>query len=237
MELNLDYIKLNTLRIICYLLEMSTTSSFLKLNPLNRRSYKQLAEEESLLLSKQSYRNFVNSINSQATKRTYVFALQKFMQFLNLKDIEQLINNYKDQTKLIESQIIDFIVTLKNPPFNLSFATRSTYMAAICTFYVMNDIVLNRKKIGKYLGEQGRAKKDRAYTIEEIRRLLEVCDESDERQKVIVLLLASTGMRLGALCALKVQHLIKWPEFQLYQINRVRRNKGRILLLYHTGMF
>jgi integrase len=194
---------------------MSTASSFLKLNSLNRRSYKQLAEEESLLLSKQAYRNFVNSINSQATKRTYVFALQKFMQFLNLKDIEQLINNYKDQTKLIESQIIDFIVTLKNPPFNLSFATRSTYMAAICTFYVMNDIILNRKKIGKYLGEQVRAKKDRAYTIEEIRRLLEVCDE---RQKVIVLLLASTGMRLGALCALEVQHLIKWPEFQLYQI-------------------
>jgi hypothetical protein len=89
LEFNLDYIKLNTLHIICYLLEMSTASSFFKLNPLNRRSYKELAEEESLLLSKQAYRNFVNSINSQATKRTYVFALQKFMQFLNLKDIEQ----------------------------------------------------------------------------------------------------------------------------------------------------
>jgi hypothetical protein len=114
---------------------MSTASSFLKLNSLNRRSYKQLAEEESLLLSKQAYRNFVNSINSQATKRTYVFALQKFMQFLNLKDIEQLINNYKDQTKLIESQIIDFIVTLKNPPFQLEFCY--AFYIHGCNMYIL----------------------------------------------------------------------------------------------------
>jgi integrase len=81
----------------------------------------------------------------------------------------------------------------------------------------MNDVLLNSKKIGQYLGEQQRAHIDRAYTIEEISKLLSA---ADERTKVIVSLLASTGMRIGALPALKIKHLhyINIKEYQLYQI-------------------
>ena len=40
-------------------------------------------------------------------------------------------------------------------------------------FYAMNDITLNRKKIGRYVPENIRKHNDRTYTREEITRLLE----------------------------------------------------------------
>ena len=55
---------------------------------------------------------------------------------------------------------------------------------------------LNRKKLGKFLGEEAKAHKDCAYTLEEIHRMVDV---ADERMKTVILLLASTGMRVGAL--------------------------------------
>ena len=66
-----------------------------------------------------------------------------------------------------------------------------------------------------YVGDYIRTNKDRAYTIEEIRHLLEFCDE---RAKALVLLLASTGIRIGAIPDLQLKHLKKIPEYNLYQI-------------------
>jgi integrase len=89
------------------------------------------------------------------------------------------------------------------------------YLAAILAFYAMNDVILNGRKIGKYLGERVRSHKDRAYTTEEISRAINVCDE---RLKVIILLLASSGMRIGALPGLQIKHLIEHPEFKVYRL-------------------
>ncbi len=60
----------------------------------------------------------------------------------------------------------------------------------------MNDVIINWKKVACYMGEHGNTNEDRGYTHEEILRVLNV---SDLRLKVIVLLLASTGMRIGGL--------------------------------------
>ena len=49
-----------------------------------------------------------------------------------------------------------------------------------------------------------RSKKDRAYTHEEIHRLLDI---ADERMRAVVLLLASTGMRVGAIPDLRLRNL------------------------------
>ena len=52
--------------------------------------------------------------------------------------------------------------------------------------------------------ENKRVKKDRGYTHEEISKLLEI---ADERSRVVILLLASTGMRIGAIPSLQIKHL------------------------------
>jgi integrase len=81
----------------------------------------------------------------------------------------------------------------------------------------MNDVVLNRKKIGRYIPEYVKTQKDRAYTIQEIAQLLEFCDL---RNRAIVLLFASTGMRIGAVPLLRLDNIIKIEKFglSLYQI-------------------
>ena len=47
----------------------------------------------------------------------------------------------------------------------------------------------------------------RSYTIEEISRLLEI---SDEQEKALILLLASTGIRVGAVHPLHLKDLKRW---------------------------
>jgi integrase len=67
----------------------------------------------------------------------------------------------------------------------------------------MNDIPLNKKKINMFKGEFTGKVIDRSYTHEEIRKVLDV---SDLRMKVMILLMASSGMRIGALPSLSLRN-------------------------------
>ncbi|MDW0221189.1 MAG: hypothetical protein QOG24_09780 [Nitrososphaeraceae archaeon] len=80
------------------------------------------------------------------------------------------------------------------------------YVSAITAFYKINDIILNVTKISKFMPEPKRARKDRAYTHEEIGKILEI---ADERMRAVILLLASTGIRIGAIPLLKLRNLEK----------------------------
>jgi integrase len=83
------------------------------------------------------------------------------------------------------------------------------------TFYDLNEVILNKKKIYRYLGEEERPIENRAYTTEEISKMLEV---SDERIRSIILLLTSTGVRIRAVIELKIQDLVRVPEYDLYRV-------------------
>src|SRR6266487_3075466 len=93
-----------------------------------------------------------------------------------------------------QNQIVNHLMSLREK--GLSTNSLSTRLNAIYHFYDMNDIPLNKKKINMFKGERSRKVVDRAYTHDEIKRILDV---SDLRSKVIVLLMSSTGMRIGAL--------------------------------------
>jgi integrase len=162
----------------------------------------------SVVLVGRAYQNFVNSLASQESRQQYVYVLRKYMEFLGVNDVDDLI---KQDPKVIEQQIIDYIISLQG----LSRATKSLRMAAVVSLYSINDVTLNRKRLSKFLGPKQRLLKDRPYTIEEISKMLNV---SDERMKVIVLILASTGMRLGGLSGLKLGNIHKIEEFHLYRI-------------------
>jgi integrase len=165
-----------------------------------------------------AYDNFTNSTKSQVTKERYIYCLNRYLKYLGYSSdrIDILLQHDDDaqSTKVIESNIIKYIVWLKQDQ-KLSGITINLYLAAIMHFYAMNDIVLNRKKISMYVGDYIRSNKDRGYTTEEILKLLEFCDE---RSKALVLLLASTGVRIGAVPDLQIKHLKKITEYSLYQI-------------------
>jgi hypothetical protein len=70
--------------------------------------------------------------------------MKKYMEFVGAKKVELI----RQDPKIIEQQIIDFMVSLQG----LSRATKSLRMAAIVAPYSINDITLNRKRLSKFLG-------------------------------------------------------------------------------------
>jgi integrase len=160
-------------------------------------------------LEQQEYLNFINSLRSPATITAYTKALRNYMQFINTTNFSTLL---KSSPKEIEAKIISYMVFQRQQ--KLSYSSIHQRLMAVKKFYEMNDIVLNWKKVYQYHGERTRAKKDRCYTTLEIQQLL---TKADERMRVVILLLASTGIRIGVIPDLKLRHLTKL-EAGLYQI-------------------
>jgi integrase len=183
---------------------------------------KNITEWNSLKLSGPVYDNFMNAINSQVTQYNYTFAIKKLMQFLGINRIEDLLQYPASQVKLVEAQIIiPYLVSLKKE--GASFGTTNCYLAAIKTFYEINDYNLNRRKLARYLPDKKKPLDDRGYTTEEIAKMLQ---GADERLRALILLLACTGMRIGALADMKkplmqLRHLEKIQLFIFPSCNRM----------------
>ena len=97
------------------------------------------------------YRIFIEGLKSAVTKAAYTYALQKYMNHLGINNPDDLLIR-QENPKLIQNQIIEYLIELKNPPRSLRYATRSQYLAAIMTFYDLNEVILNKKKIYRYSG-------------------------------------------------------------------------------------
>jgi integrase len=147
------------------------------------------------------------------------------MNYLKIANPDDLLK-YQDNPKFIQNQIIQYLIYLKNPPVSLRYATRSQYIAAIITFYDLNEVVLDKKRIYRYLGEEERPIDNRGYSTEEITKMLEVCDE---RVRALILFLSSTGVRIRAIIELKLEDLVPVHEYGLYQVTVYSDAKERYL--------
>ena len=143
--------------------------------------------------------NFINSLKSPFTKESYDLNIKLYLKFCNLNKLSELLTIVEPQ-----KQIIRYIMSLRER--GLSTRSISIMLYAIYHFYDMNDIVLNKKKINSFKGESTRKVIDRAYTYDEIQKILNV---SDLRTKVIVLLMVSSGCRVGAITELRLRNLQK----------------------------
>ena len=137
--------------------------------------------QPQILLQGKTFDNFINAIKSPKSREGYITSLKRYLNHIKLRQLDDLLNNANP--RYIESQIIDYIMTLRND--GLAYASVQFMIAPIMTFYSLNDIVLNRKKISRYFGEYKRAVKDHAYTAEEINKALQT---ADQRMKLIILL-------------------------------------------------
>jgi len=163
------------------------------------------------LLDKSSteYFNFINSLNSERTKKLYAYCLRQFLEYSNNVDLHSfLIDPVQQKEKLI----IEYLVQRKvSAPF------KNVILATIRHACEINDVVLNWKKIKKFTKSQKTGNeivgKDRGYTHEEIQTILEF---SDQRLKTAFLILASTGIRIGALGLLRIGDLERIED--LYKV-------------------
>jgi integrase len=140
---------------------------------------------------------FLSSVKSQETREKYSIYLKKYMEITGIKDLF-----HSNDPRVIENEIIKFVVAMTKK--GMTYTAMKNYTTAVFSFYKINDIILNTNKISKFMPEQRKVKNDRAYTHEEIAKLLEI---ADERSRVIILLLASSGMRVGAISSLKIRNL------------------------------
>ena len=138
-------------------------------------------------------RLFLESCKSEATRKVYSVYLKRYEQDYDISITDP---------RQVESMVIDFIIKLKQE--GKSFAAIHNYVATILSYYKINDVVLNTHKINKFMPERRRVKKDRAYTHEEISRLLSI---ADERIKAVILLMTSGGCRIGAIPLLRLRNL------------------------------
>ena len=89
----------------------------------------------------------------------------------------------------------------------MSSGAIDVHIYALQHFYEMNDIDnISWKKLKRFKGEETPTHEDRGYSHTEIQTVLSV---ADVRLKPIISLLASGGMRIGALPFLKLKHLTK----------------------------
>jgi integrase len=165
-------------------------------------------QEQELEIESEQYKLFLNSIKSVETKKAYPIYFKKYVEF---------VGNYnnlfcQNDPRLIERKIIDFIISLKDR--GLTFSAVKNYVTAIMSFYKINDMMLNSKKISKFMPEQKRVKKDNAYTREQIQYMLDV---ADDRYRAMILVMASTGVRVGAIPELKLRNLEKL-ENDIYKV-------------------
>jgi hypothetical protein len=89
-------------------------------------------------------------------------------------------------------------------------------MAIIRKFYDTNDIDLKWKKIKSYVGEarNKNSRKDRPYTHIEVKML----EKTDQRGRIVILLMSSSGIRIGALSSTKLRNLEKIENYNIYKI-------------------
>jgi integrase len=99
-------------------------------------------------------------------------------------------------------------------------------VSAAETPIIVIGVTINWDKVNSYKPEWCRVVEDEAYTRDQIQKMVSMC--GDIRDKALVLLLASTGMRVGAVIKLRLKDLqpVKISDgLQIYQITVYKKAK------------
>lgn len=151
-------------------------------------------------------------LKSPQTKRAYQSAFQYFLKVTIKNDDLRLLLDMNQN--VIESKVTDHIIQLRDIE-KLSYWSIQVYCSGILHFFKMNNISLKVDKIKRFLPQDDHYATDRPYSVQEIEKILEKCNV---RSRIIILLMASTGMRIGALPQLRVGDIKKMDEFDVYMI-------------------
>ncbi len=150
-------------------------------------------------VNEENWSNFRDSLNSDLTRQIYEQCLDRFLLYCD-SDLESML---KLEPQKITNLVIKYISELR-----ISFQYKNQILCVIKHACEMNDVLLNWAKIKKFNKREKTDNaingKDRPYTHKEIQQILEY---ADERAKCAFTLLASTGIRIGALPSMKIGDL------------------------------
>jgi len=117
----------------------------------------------------EAYSNFINSINSDMTRKDYKAKFDYFMQFCNVEKHEDMLLISEGD---LESRIRNYIIYLRHDK-RLAPGTVSGYIAPIIHFYDMNGFTLHWKRLKKFQAKHYNIVEDKPYTREQIKTLVD----------------------------------------------------------------
>lgn len=150
-------------------------------------------------------RNFRDAIDNPQTRAHYERHLKYFLEFVKM-DADSLARKAKRDAVWCQREVMNFIRFQKTrvEADKIVSSSISNYFKPLKLFLEMNDVVLNWKKIKKTLPRMRKYAEDRAPTIDEIRLLI---SDGDMRLRCGVLVMCSSGIRVGAWDELKWKHV------------------------------
>jgi len=143
---------------------------------------------------------FENSIKSDATQKTYLYHLSKFMKFFQIPDYDKLASI---PTEKMQIMVEDYVMDLKK---KLSPNSLNLPISALKAFLDCNDVELRWGKIKRLLPARVKKTGSEAWTTDEISQMLSFTKEI--RTKALIHFLSATGVRIGALDGLELRHLV-----------------------------
>jgi len=144
-------------------------------------------------------------LRTEHTKKNFKLHLSLFCRFANT-DPDTLLT-WKDEQ--IRQKLIEYIIYIKKnakrkaekpKSGEISVNSIRTYLGGVQNYLSFHERLFNWKKLYSYLPEKVTTKL-RAYSKDEIKRLLEF---ADQRDRAIILIMASGGPRRGAFPSMRV---------------------------------
>lgn len=167
-----------------------------------------MASEAGIELKGQVWTNFLRGATNEKTAYVYKNSVLYYMKMMEISKAEELLEGTNE---LQEARLLDYVAKEKERHTSSSLIRHR--LCALKLFYDMNRRPLNWKFVRKTIGKT-KKHKDRAYTHDEIRRALKV---ADPRTKTLIILLASTGMREGAVPTLDIGNMHLIEKYGIYK--------------------
>ncbi|GKS67910.1 hypothetical protein YTPLAS73_14570 [Nitrosarchaeum sp.] len=197
---------------------------------------------EKINIRSDPYQLFLDSIKNKETARRYKNLLQTFLKLIPDQIYQDVLGSIPENKE--RDTLAEFFVNLakKNPELasniiaayikedkkradagELSPQTLPNHIKPIKVLLDSNRIPVHWKSLTNLFPRTERGSNDRAYTREEIQKMLEVAN--DITDKVIILLFSSAGFRLEA------WDFLAWKDIVFFR-NNYNSYKGAAMLIY-----
>lgn len=171
-------------------------------------------------------RLFLNSVPSAYTRNLYKIYIERYLYMCGYKNTTDLLSR---DHKQIEGELIEVIISLKEK--GMKYAAIMNYVKPVITLCKISDIMINTKKVTRFMPSIVKSKKTFGYSHEQIQKLLDI---ADERLRAVILILSSTGCRIGFLSTATVGNLEEVEGKDLYKIT-VYENESEEYTVFCTS--
>jgi integrase len=161
---------------------------------------------------------------SPQTAAKYKMNFNHFLDYIRIHDEDVFLDLGREA---IQELIIKYTLHLRdNVEKKYTRGTINNLIAPILYFLDNNDIEINKRKVRRYFPSDDSVRDDRPYTTDEINKILSVCDL---RNKSLILLMVSGGIRVGATHSMQLCDLtkIEFNNRYLYKVAVCARTRDK----------